>query len=126
MNKKILTGLLAVFLAAGTGYISYTSGYSKGQLNGKETAQKEQEALYLLNRGELEHLDITNDTFYVIGHKSPDADTVMSAIACARLMNALGYHAEPALSEQADLERIQKAVILFPDTEKFGSFSFFV
>ena len=43
MNKKILTGVLAVLLAAGTGYISYTSGYSKGQQSGKETAEKEQE-----------------------------------------------------------------------------------
>ena len=106
MNKKILTGVLAVLLAAGTGYISYTSGYSKGQQSGKETAEKEQEALHMLNRSELEHLDITKDKFYVIGHRSPDADTVMSAIACARLMNALGYHAEPALSEEADLESL--------------------
>ena len=75
MNKKILTGVLAVLLAAGTGYISYTSGFSKGRLSGKETAEKEQEALHMLNRGELEHLDITKDTFYVIGHRSPDADT---------------------------------------------------
>ena len=106
MNKKILTGALAVLLAAGTGYASYTSGYSKGQQTGQETAQKEQETLHTLNRAELEHLDIKNDKFYVIGHKSPDADTVMSAIACARLMNALGYHAEPALSEKADLESL--------------------
>ena len=35
---------------------------------------------------------------YVIGHKSPDLDTVGSAISYARLLNELGYDAEPRIT----------------------------
>ncbi len=98
--KKIITAVIALILAVTAGFVGYSSGYNKG----KESEQQQQEILHQLNRGELEHLDIKNDKFYVIGHKSPDADTVISAIVCARLMNALGYNAEAALSEEADLE----------------------
>ena len=35
---------------------------------------------------------------YVIGHKSPDLDTVGSAIAYARLLNSLGCDAEPRIT----------------------------
>ncbi len=43
-------------------------------------------------------------TTYVIGHKSPDSDTVGSAIAYAYLLNQLGIKAEAAVSEEINGE----------------------
>ena len=43
-------------------------------------------------------------TTYVIGHKSPDSDTVGSAIAYAYLLNQLGIKAEPVISEEINGE----------------------
>jgi manganese-dependent inorganic pyrophosphatase len=45
-----------------------------------------------------------DDTTYVIGHKSPDSDTVGSAIAYAYLLNQLGVKAEAAVSEEINGE----------------------
>ncbi len=45
-----------------------------------------------------------DDTTYVIGHKSPDSDTVGSAIAYAYLLNQLGIKAEAAISEEINGE----------------------
>lgn len=114
MNKKsiliyILVGILAL---ASTGYLSYTSGHDKGFVEGeqqgyqaaKEEAVKDKEYLYALNRSELEKLEITSDTIYVIGHKSPDTDTVGSAIAWARLLNELGINAEARITEEPNAE----------------------
>ena len=39
-------------------------------------------------------LDWGNGTAFVIGHKSPDTDSICSAVAYARLMQALGYACE--------------------------------
>ena len=39
---------------------------------------------------------------YVIGHKSPDSDTVCSAIAYARLLNLLGIEAEARITEDVN------------------------
>jgi len=46
----------------------------------------------------LKQFDYKNQTTYVIGHKSPDCDTVGSAIAYADLLNKLGIEAKPAVS----------------------------
>ena len=42
----------------------------------------------------LARLDWGEGTTYVIGHKTPDADAVFSAIAYADLMKTLGYKCE--------------------------------
>lgn len=49
-------------------------------------------------------VDYGNETTYVIGHKSPDSDTVGSAIAYAYLLNQLGIKAEAAVSEEINGE----------------------
>ena len=59
-------------------------------------ALEEERALDIrLNRSDLENLPIEVGPIYVTGHKSPDSDTVCSAILYARLLNALGYEAIP-------------------------------
>ena len=43
-------------------------------------------------------MSIGDGPVYVVGHRSPDSDTVCSAIAYARLLNMLGYPAEAAVN----------------------------
>lgn len=47
-----------------------------------------------------ENLDLQGKTIYVIGHKSPDTDTVGSAIAYSNLLNHLGYRSEPRIASE--------------------------
>lgn len=49
-------------------------------------------------------IDYGNEVTYVIGHKSPDPDSIGSAIAFADLLNALDIQAVPAASERIDNE----------------------
>ena len=65
---------------------------------GQETPASEPTELQLLNREAVSHMSDEGNTIYVIGHKSPDSDTVCSAIAYARLLNLLGYTAEPRIT----------------------------
>ena len=64
----------------------------------QETPANEPTELQLLNREAVSHMSDDGRTIYVIGHKSPDSDTVCSAIAYARLLNLLGYTAEPRIT----------------------------
>ena len=52
----------------------------------------------------LQKLDYGNEVTYVIGHKSPDPDSIGSAIALAELLNANGIQTVPAASERIDNE----------------------
>ncbi len=49
-------------------------------------------------------IDYGNEVTYVIGHKSPDADTIGSAIAYAWLLRQLGINAKPAATAQVNRE----------------------
>ena len=52
----------------------------------------------------LQKTDYGQAVTYVIGHKSPDPDSIGSAIAFAELLNANGIRAVPAASERIDNE----------------------
>ena len=69
-----------------------------------QTLVKEKEQLQLLNRSSIENMVTEDGIIYVIGHKSPDSDTVCSAIAYARLLNLLGHEAKPAITAQPNNE----------------------
>jgi manganese-dependent inorganic pyrophosphatase len=97
-DKILLAALAAAVCLAAAG------GFLIGKSAGHTEAAKEQELLQTLNRGALERLSAEEETVYVIGHRSPDADTVCSAIAYARLLNALGYRAEAAVTSSVDRE----------------------
>ncbi|MDD5952954.1 MAG: DHH family phosphoesterase [Oscillospiraceae bacterium] len=51
----------------------------------------------MLNRGDLDGLGQITGTIYVIGHKSPDSDTVGSSIAYTYLLHELGCDAQPVI-----------------------------
>ena len=60
------------------------------------TPEEKQQA----HRSLFDNLGLEGKTIYVIGHKSPDTDTVGSAIAYANLLNALGYRSEPRIASE--------------------------
>ena len=87
--KKIITAILAVLLmiVAGIG------GYFVGKSSETVRYNEEKELNISLNKSELDALGEIDGPIYVTGHKSPDADTVGSSIACAELLTKLGYDA---------------------------------
>ncbi|MBQ6478752.1 MAG: DHH family phosphoesterase [Erysipelotrichaceae bacterium] len=93
--KKNYDRILILLLAACLVFLSYNAGRSRGS----EELMKQQERLQMLNRSSIENMVIEGDeNIYVIGHKSPDSDTVCSAIAYARLLNLLGYEAKAVIT----------------------------
>ena len=94
---RILGILLAAFLVG----ISYLAGKSGAE----NRLLKQQETLQMLNRSSVENMIVEEGkTIYVIGHKSPDSDTVCSAIAYARLLSMLGHEAQAVISEPVNHE----------------------
>ena len=122
MNKKVFTFMIAILLAICTGTTGFYAGKAAGQGAPQGELQVEQqgeqqeappgelqeapqgelqgalERLQQLNRASIENVIIEKEPIYVIGHMSPDSDTVCSAIAYARLLTALGYPAEPRIT----------------------------
>ncbi len=109
--------IIAACLAAVCGF--YAGKHTKSSIPETETAAAEpavQETevtqtpasepteLQLLNREAVSHMSDEGKMIYVIGHKSPDSDTVCSAIAYARLLNLLGYNAEPRITMAVNSE----------------------
>ena len=88
--------IAACLLAAG--------GFLIGRNTGVKQVREAQEQLYALNRGSFEIKDIEDGPIYVIGHLSPDTDTVCSAIAYARLLTMLGYPANAAITAPVNAE----------------------
>ena len=62
-----------------------------------QEVQQEKNLNIQLNRGELENLELIDGPIYVVGHQSPDSDTVCSSIVYANLLTQLGYDAQPAV-----------------------------
>lgn len=89
-TKVFLVLLLAVCLAI--------SSFLAGKSVGRDQAAKENAALQEANRSSVEKMIVEEGPIYVIGHKSPDSDTVCSAIAYARLLNLLGFEAEARIT----------------------------
>ena len=92
-----------------------TVSFFCGNAYQKKKVQIENETNILVKKSELNVFDSVNDKIYVIGHKSPDVDTVASSIACADLLQKLGYDSVPVvlgninretdfLLKQADIE----------------------
>ena len=95
-TKSFLLLLLAVCLAAG--------GFLAGRSVGRDQVTKESDALHEVNRSSVERMIVEEGPVYVIGHKSPDSDTVCSAIAYARLLNLLGVEAEARITGKINNE----------------------
>ena len=93
MNKRSYY-ILAILMALCLVFIGYSSGKTKAA----EEYLKKQEELQMLNRSSIENMIADDGVIYVIGHKSPDSDTVCSAIVYARLLNLLGQEAEAVIT----------------------------
>ena len=66
--------------------------------------EQQREELAGLNRSSMMSMVLSDGPIYVIGHKSPDSDTVCSAIAYARLLQKLGFDAVPMLNGEPNNE----------------------
>ena len=95
-KQTVLLIALAVCLAI--------TGFFVGRSSEHSAARQEQERLAALNRSSIEKLIVEDGPIYVIGHRSPDSDTVCSAIAYARFLTLLGYDARAAITEPVNHE----------------------
>ena len=98
-TRNILILLLSVCIALGLGFFA-----GKNSLPVPSEENDELKNLQELNRSSIEHLPLEDGPIYVVGHRSPDADTVCSAIAYAGLLEKLGYDAQPVVADKADRE----------------------
>ena len=95
----------------------YTSRLEKAQTDAEalqtdvETLQaqlqlleEEQESSREMLAGLITIVDYKDEPVYVIGHETPDSDTVASAIGMAYLLNSLGISAEARIAGNLNLE----------------------
>ena len=80
------------------------TGFFVGKASEHSDARQERERLYALNRSSIEKLIVEDGPIYVIGHRSPDSDTVCSAIAYARFLTLLGHDARAAITAPVNHE----------------------
>ncbi len=90
-NWRIIPVLVIVLIAVSVG------GYFVGENIASSRYQAQRGKDILLNRSAWDGLGEIEGPIYVTGHKSPDSDTVGSAIAYAALLRALGYDAQPVV-----------------------------
>lgn len=90
--KKTLICILVSFVVVAT---LVSCATTKGFLSADDSIA--------VSRGFLDHA-ISAEKIYVIGHKSPDTDTVGSAVAYANLLNNLGYDCEARIAGKASNE----------------------
>ena len=99
-NKIIIAAALLVIVACALA----AGGYFIGKSAGEKPLLDARDRLYTLNRASIANMSVGEGPVYVIGHRSPDSDTICSAIAYARLLNMLGYPAEAAANGQVNKE----------------------
>ena len=97
VQRIVIFALVAMLLAA-------CGGFYAGRNTERQKAEESWQHFYELNRAGIENMDGKDGTVYVIGHMSPDTDTVASAIAYARLLCMLGYDAKPMVTAPVNHE----------------------
>ena len=105
--KKYLYIIVSLILAILVGVCAFNAGKSSGNTKLQEQYDellKKQEELQQLNRSSIEKMIKEDGPIYVIGHRSPDSDTVCTAIAYARFLNMLGYEAQPRINDKVNNE----------------------
>lgn len=111
--KKLIFAALACLLAAACA----GAGFFIGRSNGCSALTDERQFLREMNRASIENMIIGETPIFVIGHRSPDSDTVCSAIAYAKLLSALGYDAQAAITQSVNKESayiLQRAGVEVP------------
>ena len=117
MKKTIISILLAVVLIAGSVAGTYLIQQNRYESEIAEAnANADAFRLQLMSVEEeiginkeiltdmLCRIDYNDKPVYVIGHQTPDSDTVCSAIGMAYLLNSLGIHAEARIPGELNLE----------------------
>ncbi len=117
MKKKIICVLIATVLLAGSvagTYFIQQSRYASviAEVNADAEALRAERSAFekekSINKEILTDMlcrfDYKDEPVYVIGHQTPDSDTVGSAIGMAHLLNSLGISAEARISGSLDLE----------------------
>ncbi|MCR5352910.1 MAG: DHH family phosphoesterase, partial [Clostridiales bacterium] len=99
-TKNVIIALLFISALC----LACIAGFLFGKASSQDKLLKERELLYGLNRASIENMSVEGDKIYVIGHMSPDSDTVCSAITFANLLNELGYPAEAAVTDAPNKE----------------------
>lgn len=97
---KVLQALALLMCVASL----FAAGFLMGKEYGEKRVNEEREILQELNRSSIINMSAGDGVIYVIGHKSPDSDTVCSAIAYARLLEKFGFNAVPALNGEINNE----------------------
>lgn len=113
-QNKIHTALLVLVTAC----LCFAGGFYTAKTNTPVPEIQDHSELYELNRASIENMSAADGTVYVIGHRSPDTDTVCSAIAYARLLTMLGYQAQAAVSEPVNHETayiLKEAGVTIPE-----------
>ena len=117
MKRKIISILIVVVLLAGSNAATffiqqnrYESDIAEATVNVK-TLQAQLTAFEKENTVNKEilidmlcRLDYKDKLIYVIGHQTPDSDTVCSAMGMAYLLNSLGISAEARISGKLNIE----------------------
>ena len=99
-TKTVIAAALLVIVACAFA----AGGYFIGKSAGEKPLLDARDRLYSLNRASIANMSVGDGPVYVIGHRSPDSDTICSAIAYARLLNMLGYPAEAAANGNVNKE----------------------
>ncbi len=99
-NKKTLRIILFAALAV----LIFTAGFISAKFI--HLPLENEASLTQLHRDVMAALPIGEDGVTVIGDKSPDSDTVCCAIAWSRLLNSLGFKAEPAINGELNRETL--------------------
>ena len=102
MNQKTKTSVVIAVLLVAVCFLA--GGFFIGRSAGQKPLLAAQERLHTLNRASIEKLNVGDGPIHVIGHRSPDSDTVCCAIAVARMLNLLGYPAEAAVTQSVNRE----------------------
>lgn len=102
MEKRANWGMAALVVLVAVAAIA--AGYYLGWCGAKAQQQADEELDVMLNRSELEKIELVDGPIYVTGHQSPDSDTVCSAIAYAELLKKLGYDAQPVILGEINRE----------------------
>lgn len=129
LKSVVLTALLVALLATGLNALAEAAGDGASpsevaaqvqEMARRLEALEEARALDIeLNRSDLENLKLVDGPIYVTGHRSPDSDTVCSAILYARLLSALGYDARPCVLGPVNNETkfiLEQAGVEVPET----------
>ena len=78
--------------------------FAAGRYTSRAELLNEKQLLQQMNRSSVGNMILEDGPIYVIGHLSPDSDTVCSAVAYARLLTMLGFDAKPAVTQPVNRE----------------------